>query len=885
MAPSAPHISTQLRQLIYYQLDNNCLRNALFLAGRLHAFEPRSADASYLLALCHLHCGQSKAALEASKQNAIRGTHLGSAYVYAQACLDLGRHVDGVTALEKCQHLWNNRNTWNKHSETRRQPLPDAAAVLCLQGKLWQAYKNLRKAVDCYVEALRRNPFLWDAFLGLCEIARLTNPPGVDVKVPNIYRMTPSMREMIQTAETDDSLGNAEKVVNFFGIPHREARSNFNGTGGSGNAAGAGAADPFNVFSSTRSDLTNGSALFEKQNGGNVSFPSAMATTPTAEGMETPISKGNASGGGAEDWSMGSSQGDPIFEPPHAPSRKHRTIQAINADYASEPPPKMRAGRTKSHRTRSRTETPEETNAAVTAATSTTASRPTRETSVPASQTQSERERKRTVSGQLVEPQHLQRRSARLGNQVRPTGTRATSSIPTLGVKEPREIKKVRSTSSRSRTTSSSSVVAAAAAAAAVGSGVSGTLRRTASNSSKGIPEIPEDIPSGSGIGAAAGSGMSWTQPHQQAVNNSMKSSHQQQQQLPAAPQPTTVDRTKDIAAVYYILDLFSKLAGGCFALSRYMCREAIQMFNSLPAAQRDAPWVLAQYGKAYYEQAMYQEAEKYFARVRANAPAMLDDMEIYSTVLWHLKDEVELAYLAHELMDIDRLSPEAWCAIGNSFSLQQEHDQALKCFKRATQLDPHYAYGFTLQGHEYVANEEHDKALDAYRQAIATNSRLYNAWYGLGKVYERLGKLDHALRHFHAACSINPTNSVLVTCIAALHERAGDYEAAELQSIRSVNLAPQSVYARLRKARVLMKLRKLNEALAELMVLKDMAPDEVQVYELMGRLYKMTGDKGNMIKHFTTAMNLDPRAAQYLKETMENSDDDFFDNDYETMT
>ncbi|KAI5305663.1 1-acylglycerol-3-phosphate O-acyltransferase [Ascosphaera pollenicola] len=857
MAPSAPHISTQLRQLIYYQLDNNCIRNALFLAGRLHAFEPRSAEASYLLALCHLHSAQSKAALEASKQNAIRGTHLGCAYVYAQACLDLAKYVDGVTALEKCQHLWKNRNTWNKHSETRRQPLPDAAAVLCLQGKLWQAYKDVSKAVDCYVEALRRNPFLWDAFLGLCEI-------GVDVKVPNIYKMTPTMREMIQTAQPDEGLDSTEKVVNLFGIPHREGRSNPNSVGST-----AATADASTISSSTRSGLTNGSALFEKQNGSNVSFSSTTASTPiAAEGMETPVTKNT--GGDAEDWGAPAGSQGEMIEPPLAPSRRHRTIPALNVDYASEPPPKMRSGRTKSSRIRSRTEAPEETTTA--APTVGGASRSTREVSVSStSYSQTERERKRNVSGQPIEPPGLHRRSARLGNQGRPVATRATSSIPTLGVKEPREIKKARSTTSRSRTASISS---AAAAAAVTGPGIASSSRRTASGSHRNIPEIPEEP-------AAA---TSWSQPHQQAVNNSMKTSHQQQVQGPLASQPTSIDRTKEIEAVSYILELLSQLAGGYFALSKYKCREAIQMFNSLPSAQRDAPWVLAQYGKAYYEQAMYPEAEKYFARVRANAPAMLDDMEIYSTVLWHLKDEVELAYLAHELMDIDRLSPEAWCAIGNSFSLQQEHDQALKCFKRSTQLDPRFAYGFTLQGHEYVANEEHEKALDAYRQAIAANGRLYNAWYGLGKVYERLGKLDYALRHFHAACSINPTNSVLVTCIAALHERAGDYEAAEMQSTRSVNLAPQSVYARLRKARVLMKLRKLNEALAELMVLKDMAPDEVQVYELLGRLYKMTGDKGNMIKHFTTAMNLDPRAAQYIKEIMENSEDDFFDDD-EMMT
>jgi anaphase-promoting complex subunit 3 len=33
--------------------------------------------------------------------------------------------------------------------------------------------------------------------------------------------------------------------------------------------------------------------------------------------------------------------------------------------------------------------------------------------------------------------------------------------------------------------------------------------------------------------------------------------------------------------------------------------------------------------------------------------------MEIYSTVLWHVKREVELSYLAQELISVDRLSPQ----------------------------------------------------------------------------------------------------------------------------------------------------------------------------------------------------------------------------------
>jgi anaphase-promoting complex subunit 3 len=115
MSPSTSHIASQLRQLIYYHLDNNMVRNALFLAGRLHAYEPRTSEASYLLALCYLQNGQVKAAWETSRNFGTRGTHLGCSYVYAQACLDLGKYTDGINALERSKALWASRNHWSKH--------------------------------------------------------------------------------------------------------------------------------------------------------------------------------------------------------------------------------------------------------------------------------------------------------------------------------------------------------------------------------------------------------------------------------------------------------------------------------------------------------------------------------------------------------------------------------------------------------------------------------------------------------------------------------------------------------------------------------------------------------------------------------------------------
>jgi anaphase-promoting complex subunit 3 len=114
MSPNITLVSTQLRQLIYYHLDNDLLDNALFLAGRLQALEPRNADAAHLSALCHIRLGRLKGAYDHSRERGIKGQHLGCAYVFAQACLGLERYFEGISGLERARGLWGGKNHWSE---------------------------------------------------------------------------------------------------------------------------------------------------------------------------------------------------------------------------------------------------------------------------------------------------------------------------------------------------------------------------------------------------------------------------------------------------------------------------------------------------------------------------------------------------------------------------------------------------------------------------------------------------------------------------------------------------------------------------------------------------------------------------------------------------
>ena len=217
---------------------------------------------------------------------------------------------------------------------------------------------------------------------------------------------------------------------------------------------------------------------------------------------------------------------------------------------------------------------------------------------------------------------------------------------------------------------------------------------------------------------------------------------------------------------LYWLSDLLKPLGSGYFYLKQFQSQAALDMFYTVPTAQRETSWVLSHIGRAYFEKAAFEDASKAFSTLRTIDPTNMENMDLYSTTLWHLKREVDLVFLSYELIDLDRLSPEAWCAVGNSFSLQKDHGNAVKCFKRATQLDPKFAYAFSLEGHEHLLNEEYDKAIHAYHSGVAAQRRHYNSWYGLGRVYQKLGKYDMAEKYYRIALKINPGNAVLIGCI-----------------------------------------------------------------------------------------------------------------------
>ena len=266
--------------------------------------------------------------------------------------------------------------------------------------------------------------------------------------------------------------------------------------------------------------------------------------------------------------------------------------------------------------------------------------------------------------------------------------------------------------------------------------------------------------------------------------------------------------------------------------------------------------------------------------------PYRIECLPIFSTVLWHLKDLASLSLLAHEVLGFEKALPHGWCILGNCFSLQKDHENALKFFERARQIDDKYAYAYILSGFECLfGTEDFEQATIFFRQALTIDDRQYLAWYGLGLIASRHEKYEAAQYNFSRALAIFATSSVLHTQYAiALHKNKKTTEALSMLK-HALVLDSNNTLAKYKQAAFLATLGMYQEALKLLNHLEEEYPREAPVFYLKGKLYKKLDQPDQAIQNFVAALDLDAKNGIAIKSAIENiqikdENDDVFDLD-----
>ncbi|XP_010520614.1 PREDICTED: anaphase-promoting complex subunit 8 [Tarenaya hassleriana] len=201
------------------------------------------------------------------------------------------------------------------------------------------------------------------------------------------------------------------------------------------------------------------------------------------------------------------------------------------------------------------------------------------------------------------------------------------------------------------------------------------------------------------------------------------------------------------------------------------MHSESLAKYDYLQGTFSFSNYIQAQIAKAHYSLREFDQVEIMFEELMRNDPHRVEDMDLYSNVLYAKEACAALSYLAHKVFLTDKYRPESCCIIGNYYSLKGQHEKAVMYFRRALKLNKKYLSAWTLMGHEYVEMKNTPAAIDAYRRAVDINPCDYRAWYGLGQAYEMMGMPFYALHYFRKSVFFLPNDSRLWIAMAKCYQ------------------------------------------------------------------------------------------------------------------
>ncbi|KAL1308656.1 hypothetical protein AAHE18_17G122700 [Arachis hypogaea] len=201
------------------------------------------------------------------------------------------------------------------------------------------------------------------------------------------------------------------------------------------------------------------------------------------------------------------------------------------------------------------------------------------------------------------------------------------------------------------------------------------------------------------------------------------------------------------------------------------MHNESLSKYEYLLGTFGNSNYIQAQIAKAQYSLREFDQVEALFEELMRSDPYRVEDMDMYSNVLYAKESFSALSYLAHRVFMTDKYRPESCCIIGNYYSLKGQHEKSVMYFRRALKLNKNYLSAWTLMGHEFVEMKNTPAAVDAYRRAVDVDPCDYRAWYGLGQAYEMMGMPFYALHYFQKSVFLQPNDSRLWIAMAQCYE------------------------------------------------------------------------------------------------------------------
>jgi tetratricopeptide (TPR) repeat protein len=276
------------------------------------------------------------------------------------------------------------------------------------------------------------------------------------------------------------------------------------------------------------------------------------------------------------------------------------------------------------------------------------------------------------------------------------------------------------------------------------------------------------------------------------------------------------------------------------YNLARYA--DAVQVLTKglrIDASMHPAEAML---GASYYQMGEYEKAAPVLELAVRAMPEDPFPRVMLARALIHLDQPEKAMSQLHLLVSKDPKDQEAWYLLGK---LQLELSQ--KAFAHVFAIDPNAPLAHELSGEIMESMSNTAGAITEYKKALAAAPTDSMALEHLANAYWRTGDWAAARDGFLALLRQDPTSCIAHWKLAnALDELAESAPDALAHTDAALKTCPSLGQARVERGRLLLRMGRASDALAELLTAEKSAPEEASIQILLAKTYKALGDSAH---------------------------------------
>ena len=160
---------------------------------------------------------------------------------------------------------------------------------------------------------------------------------------------------------------------------------------------------------------------------------------------------------------------------------------------------------------------------------------------------------------------------------------------------------------------------------------------------------------------------------------------------------------------------------------------------------------------------------------------------------------------------------------------------EAVKCFRKVTQLNPRYPEGHNNLGSALMALGKYKESLKCFKNAVLLKSDYPDAYYNIGVAYQGLGKLNSAIAAYKKSLSLNPNNWEVNGNLGLAYKETGAWIESVAAYEKALAINPNNPELIYNLGNVLQDQGKQEEAIEAYNKAIAIKPDYAEAYTNMG--------------------------------------------------